>query len=178
MQTEAELYKALGLHHGASDADVKIAFKRLALKYHPDRHVGSNAEGRAYATAKFQAAKQAYEILLDGRKRATLAASSNSYRPSAYGSTVNTDWSKSYYQHQKAARYPRSGLWETVGRAARLRLQSSDVALHMGLGVILLGGLFVFDQVSRAVWSFHNEGKQFHDIVNHANSGSSRRRDT
>ena len=60
-----DYYEVLGLNRGASDDDLKKAYRRLAMKYHPDRNPDDgNAE------AKFKEASEAYEILSDGEKRA------------------------------------------------------------------------------------------------------------
>lgn len=60
-----DYYEVLGLSRNASEADIKKAFKRLAMKYHPDRN-----QEDAQAAEKFKEAKEAYEILSDPQKRA------------------------------------------------------------------------------------------------------------
>lgn len=57
-------YKTLGVDKNASDADIKKAYRRLALKYHPDK--GGTKEDEK----KFKEVTQAYEILGDKQKRA------------------------------------------------------------------------------------------------------------
>ncbi|GAA4808376.1 chaperone protein DnaJ [Marinicella pacifica] len=59
-----DLYKILGVSRSAGQADIKKAYRRLAMKYHPDR-----AGDDAAAQEKFKEAKMAYEILRDERKR-------------------------------------------------------------------------------------------------------------
>lgn len=59
-----DLYKILGVNQSASQADIKKAYRRLAMKYHPDR-----AGDDPSAQDKFKEAKMAYEILKDERKR-------------------------------------------------------------------------------------------------------------
>ncbi len=60
-----DYYEVLGVQRNASDAEVKKAYRRLAMKHHPDRNPESkDAEG------SFKEAKEAYEILSDGQKRA------------------------------------------------------------------------------------------------------------
>lgn len=60
-----DYYKVLGVERSADEAAIKKAYKRLAMKHHPDRNAG-NAESEA----KFKAAKEAYEVLSDANKRA------------------------------------------------------------------------------------------------------------
>ena len=64
---EKDLYNILGVAKTASQDDIKKAFRKLAMKYHPDR----NPDNREEAEAKFKEAKAAYDILSDEQKRAT-----------------------------------------------------------------------------------------------------------
>ena len=60
-----DYYEVLGLNRDASDDDLKKAYRRLAMKHHPDRNPDD-----ANAEARFKEASEAYEILSDGEKRA------------------------------------------------------------------------------------------------------------
>ena len=60
-----DYYEVLGVERGASEAELKKAYRRLAMKYHPDRN--PDDEG---AIEKFKEANEAYEILTDAQKRA------------------------------------------------------------------------------------------------------------
>lgn len=62
--SKRDYYEILGIEKNASEAEIKKAFKRLAMKYHPDRNP-DNKE----AEEKFKEAKEAYEILSDAQKR-------------------------------------------------------------------------------------------------------------
>ncbi|MGB5833669.1 MAG: molecular chaperone DnaJ, partial [Thiohalocapsa sp.] len=57
-------YEVLGLSRNASEQDIKKAFRRLAMKHHPDRNPDDTA-----ALAKFKEAKEAHDVLSDARKR-------------------------------------------------------------------------------------------------------------
>lgn len=59
-----DYYETLGVPRNASDSDIKTAFRRLAMKYHPDRNK-DNPE----AEERFKSAKEAYEVLSDPKKR-------------------------------------------------------------------------------------------------------------
>ena len=60
-----DYYTVLGVNRDASEDDIKKAYRKLAMKFHPDR----NPEDKQ-AEEKFKEAKEAYEILTDARKRA------------------------------------------------------------------------------------------------------------
>ncbi|MCW8919319.1 MAG: molecular chaperone DnaJ [Gammaproteobacteria bacterium] len=60
-----DFYEVLGVQKNATEAEIKKAFKRLAMKHHPDRNPDDTA-----AEGKFKEAKEAYDILSDAKKRA------------------------------------------------------------------------------------------------------------
>ncbi|MGF1723140.1 molecular chaperone DnaJ [Photobacterium nomapromontoriensis] len=63
--SKRDFYEVLGVSRDASERDIKKAYKRLAMKFHPDRNQGDDQ-----AAEKFREVKQAYEILTDPQKRA------------------------------------------------------------------------------------------------------------
>jgi len=60
-----DYYEVLGVSKSASADEIKKAYRRLAMKYHPDRN-----KGEADSESKFKEAKEAYEVLRDSDKRA------------------------------------------------------------------------------------------------------------
>jgi molecular chaperone DnaJ len=66
MATKRDYYEILGVPKNASDEEIKKAYRKLAMKHHPDRNQGEDKG----AEAKFKEAKEAYEMLSDGDKRA------------------------------------------------------------------------------------------------------------
>ncbi len=62
-----DFYEILGVAKNASDEDIKKAYRKLAMKHHPDRNQGEKSKD---AEAKFKEAKEAYEMLSDSDKRA------------------------------------------------------------------------------------------------------------
>ncbi len=62
---KSDYYRLLDVPRNASEADIKKAYRRLAMKYHPDRNPGDKS-----AEESFKEAKEAYEMLSDASKRA------------------------------------------------------------------------------------------------------------
>ncbi len=63
--TKRDYYEVLGIERGVSVDDIKKAYRKLALKYHPDKNPGDHE-----AEEKFKEATEAYEVLRDQEKRA------------------------------------------------------------------------------------------------------------
>ncbi|SBT82046.1 Chaperone protein DnaJ [secondary endosymbiont of Trabutina mannipara] len=91
---KSDYYKILGISKNAEDREIKKAYKRLAMKFHPDRN-----QGNTEAEAKFKEIKEAYEVLADAKKRAAY----DQYGHSAFeqgsmgggsGSSSGTDFSE------------------------------------------------------------------------------------
>jgi molecular chaperone DnaJ len=64
--SKRDYYEVLGVSRDASEAELKKAYRRLAMKHHPDRN-SSDSEG---SDVKFKEAKEAYEVLSNANKRA------------------------------------------------------------------------------------------------------------
>lgn len=62
--SKRDYYETLNVARNASEAEIKQAYRRLAMKYHPDRNPGDKV-----AEESFKEAKEAYEVLADSRKR-------------------------------------------------------------------------------------------------------------
>jgi DnaJ-class molecular chaperone len=63
MPTKRDYYEVLGLKKGASATEIKSSYRKMALKFHPDRNKEKDAE------AKFKEINEAYQVLSDDKKR-------------------------------------------------------------------------------------------------------------
>ncbi|MBR4856061.1 MAG: DnaJ domain-containing protein, partial [Bacteroidaceae bacterium] len=64
MAQKRDYYEVLGVSKGASEQEIKKAYKKMAIKYHPDRNPGDKE-----AEEKFKEAAEAYDVLHDPQKR-------------------------------------------------------------------------------------------------------------
>ena len=65
MADKRDYYEVLGVEKNASEGELKKAYRKLAMKYHPDQNPGDKE-----AEEKFKEVSEAYEILSDADKRA------------------------------------------------------------------------------------------------------------
>ena len=66
MSEKRDYYEVLGVEKSASADEIKKAYRKMAMKYHPDKNPGDKE-----AEEKFKEANEAYEVLSDETKRAT-----------------------------------------------------------------------------------------------------------
>ena len=59
-----DYYEVLGVEKTATDDEIKVAYRKIAIKYHPDRNPGNKE-----AEEKFKEAAEAYDVLHDAQKR-------------------------------------------------------------------------------------------------------------
>lgn len=64
-----DYYKILEISKTATDDEIKKAYRKAALKWHPDKHQNDDEEGKNHADKMFKDISEGYEILSDARKR-------------------------------------------------------------------------------------------------------------
>ena len=70
MAEKRDYYEVLGLQKGASADDIKSAYRKAAIKWHPDKWVNGSDQEKKTAEEKFKEASEAYSVLSDPDKRA------------------------------------------------------------------------------------------------------------
>ncbi len=70
MANKRDYYEILGVSKSASKDDIKSAYRKLALKWHPDRWINGSDEEKKTAEDNFKEASEAYSVLSDDNKRA------------------------------------------------------------------------------------------------------------
>ncbi|KAH8254326.1 hypothetical protein KR032_009575 [Drosophila birchii] len=125
-----DYYKVLDVPRSATDSEVKKAYRKLALKWHPDK----NPDNLEEANKRFRELSEAYEVLSDARKRriydsrATLhkssASSSNSSSSYSRYRTGGSNGSSAYGRDYDYDYYPSSGYGSGSGRRSGNRYQA------------------------------------------------------
>ncbi|XP_062113849.1 chaperone protein dnaJ 72 [Humulus lupulus] len=163
-------YEVLGLSKNASKDEIKDAFRRLAVKFHPDKHSGSPKAVRDTATLRFKQVSEAYQVLSDDRKRAEYNFRSRYQNSGATGNHYGYGYG--YGHHNYGSEYrPGSGSgmgsngfvskFENVLRY----LTTRAFLLNAAFAGALLGGMFVIDMGKDALWKTRNSGKSFEETM-------------
>lgn len=71
MSQKPEYYSVLGLEKGATADQIKTAYTKAAMRYHPDRQINKSEADKEAARLKFQEVEEAYKVLSDTSKRNT-----------------------------------------------------------------------------------------------------------
>ena len=69
MAKKTDYYETLGVSRNASEDEIKKAYRKLAMKYHPDKHHAAESKSAAAAEEKFKELSEAYEVLSDPKKK-------------------------------------------------------------------------------------------------------------
>ncbi|KAK7857701.1 chaperone protein dnaJ 72 [Quercus suber] len=175
MSGTGDHYKVLGLNKNATKDEIKEAFRKLAIKYHPDKHSQSPKPVRENATLRFKLASEAYEVLSDDRKRADYNIRSRStgnrygYNSYSYNNNYNNSysWNGKAYQARYTNRPPGSGSSDFVSRFEfSLRLLTTRAfLLNLGFAGALVGGMFLIDSSMDSIWKTQNSGKSFEEAL-------------
>ena len=133
-------YDILELQRDATTDDIKHSFRKLALKYHPDKNKNSEESRK-----KFMQIVEAYEVLSDEMSRKTY--DSNSYYK-AYGSIRKIQWTPSadfdhIYSYEKIKRkysgrnFSGGGMWD-ISENASAGMWKATIILFGSLGVLAI----------------------------------------
>ncbi|KAG6547705.1 hypothetical protein Mapa_010517 [Marchantia paleacea] len=177
-----DYYKVLGIRRDANAAEVKRAFRRLALKFHPDRHVNSSGQGQHSAGQKFKEVSEAYEVLSDEKKRAVYNREGRAgfrgpfgrgtyEREEAHRRTAGGDAWRAQYEQQPfhsenfypKGRYRAPFRWPWS--IPSLGLSRSDYFLHGVIFLVAVIGFTAVDKAFDSVWKSKNTGKSFEEAI-------------
>ena len=69
MATKRDYYEVLGIQKGADESEIKKAYRKAAMKYHPDKFANSSDTEKKDAEEKFKEINEAYQVLSDSQKK-------------------------------------------------------------------------------------------------------------
>lgn len=145
-------YRVLGIDRTASKEEIKRAFRKKALEYHPDIHQSSPEAVQRNAAAQYEKVARAYEQL------------SNPTRASGYqprGGAAPSWQPRSGYQHTS---YYKNRHNATPGFFSTFK-NSGSLLITVALGCVCVGGLYALDPWIQNMWIERNRGKLFADMV-------------
>ena len=153
-----DLYSLLGVARDASTAEIKSSYKRLAKRLHPDVHMSKPEAERAAAERAFKAAKEAYEVLSDERKR---MAYDRSGRAGLAGGFGGGGPGPAYargggYQYQRPL-----SVFEVVFGPVLRGFSVADARAHFGMAAAAILGFAVFGGIAEQTWRANNGAKLF-----------------
>lgn len=91
-----DYYQILGLNSDATPAEIKKAFKKLSVIWHPDKHINDSEEKRKEAEDKFKEINEAYSVLSDAQKKIEYDNRSK-YRTNYYTTNAAHDYWTNFY---------------------------------------------------------------------------------
>ncbi|XP_019428555.1 PREDICTED: chaperone protein dnaJ 72 isoform X2 [Lupinus angustifolius] len=167
-------YKILGLHKTASKAEIKTAFKKLAFQFHPDKHSQSPKSVRDTATLRFKQVSEAYEVLMDDRKRADYNIRFRSgatgygggggggggyYSSYGYGyGRSGSGYESSRYKNSATSRFSGGGFASKFEIVMRILTARSSL-LNLGFAAAILGSIVVINTSRESLWNMQNSGR-------------------
>ena len=121
-QNKRDYYEVLGVEKNASDAEIKKAYRKLAMKYHPDQNPGDKS-----AEEKFKEVNEAYEVLSDADKKARydqygFAGVDPNFNPNAGAAQASAGLG--LRRLRRSRRYFRRLLWRRSERFFRTQIGS------------------------------------------------------
>jgi DnaJ-class molecular chaperone len=122
-----DYYKALSLNRDASYEDIKISFRRLALKYHPDKNKNSEESKK-----KFMHIVEAYEVLSNESSRKRYDQSESGSIPKW---SPSSDFETLYSYSNLKRRSERGGMWD-ISQQANRGMWKATAVLFIALGII------------------------------------------
>lgn len=82
---EKDYYNILGLNNDASDDDIKKAFRKMSIKWHPDKWANASENEKKEAEEKFKEINEAYQVLSDPQKKSNYDRFGNVDGPQGFG---------------------------------------------------------------------------------------------
>jgi curved DNA-binding protein CbpA len=141
----ADYYQVLGIEKNATSGQIKIAYRRLALQFHPDK----NPENQL-AQNKFIRISEAYEVLSDPIKR------------ERYDLGLNIETKESYYDPRTRRRSPPNFYYRKQSEKARYTKRDYAYATAAVIAIIILAVVFPIYMVQRSSEKHFNKAVSYY----------------
>jgi molecular chaperone DnaJ len=125
-----DLFLILGLEHGATESDIKRAYRRLARRYHPDINPGDRA-----AEVRFQQILEAYETLIDPARRSRYEAGHSEVPPERPGGSGFEGFDFSARAADQATTFGDLFADVLAGREGRPKVRERGADIHLDVTI-------------------------------------------
>ncbi|XP_044472882.1 chaperone protein dnaJ 72 [Mangifera indica] len=161
-------YRVLGLSREATRDEIKEAFRKLAVKYHPDKHSQSPKTVREDATLRFKQVSEAYEVLGDDLKRSHYDFQYKNYNSNKYGRSYSNYGYGYGYDNTRSASASAAPYGDGVVSKFEIAIRymtTRAFLLNCAFAGALVGGIYVIDKCREEIWRMHNSGKSFEEAM-------------
>ncbi|MDX5419924.1 MAG: DnaJ domain-containing protein [Hymenobacteraceae bacterium] len=142
---EHNLYSILGVSHTATAQEIKLAYKRLALKYHPDRNPGN-----ARAEELFKIANAAYQTLSDPSKRARYDLRLQYLREQRHRIQQHQPYHNPRYRQTREPAPVSERYYQNIPRREERRFGRKDIYITLGFFAFM----FVFSLLLKSTMDY------------------------
>ncbi|GAA0172740.1 chaperone [Lithospermum erythrorhizon] len=180
-------YKVLGISKNATKDEIKQAYFKLAMQFHPDKHAHSPKPLQESANFKFKLISQAYETLIDDKMRADYniknSRNPNNNKNNNYSQKGNYEYGRSkksgfggygYGYSGRGVKGGGRGGGGGVNRGGGVGLKmevffsylnTKSFLLNAAFFGFLLAGSVVINSGGKSLWEMRNSGKSFEDAM-------------
>lgn len=153
-----DYYGTLGVSRNASEVEVKAAFRKQAVLWHPDKHNQADDRARRQAATKFKELSEAYRVLSDPKKRAAYDRGGRTYAQA--GTTTYRNTKQRTHRTEQYTPGRNRGSWKFRFR----NFDKVDALFHLALVGGAVFGFTVLGGVGDSMWEWWNDGKLFHHM--------------
>ncbi|GMH38716.1 hypothetical protein BSKO_06600 [Bryopsis sp. KO-2023] len=174
-----DYYGVLGVAQNASLKEIKDAYRKQALKHHPDRFCNGTKAEQEQASLRFKAAAEAYRVLSNDANRVMYDLSGQQGRSwSDAGSDARANRNNKYhsaYNPYESYGAPRSSgfrrnrqAWKNSGFSSWSEFSykyGRQMTFHTVASAAILGFLFLTSSSADWIWNSVNQGRSFEDFI-------------
>jgi len=153
-----DYYSTLGVRRDASERQVKEAFRKLAVQWHPDKHNQADDRAKTHAATKFKELSEAYRVLADPKTRAAYDRGGRTYAHAGTSTYSNT------HRTTRRTTYEATGRNRASWRHRFRHVDKVDALFHLALVGGAVFGFTVLGGASESLWEWWNDGKLFHHV--------------